>query len=89
MKENYQLIDLAKLFFAICVVAIHSQFLLEYKFGYYVNTNIYRLAVPFFFICNGYFLAKSDDLSRENNRDRLIILLYITYLLFGILIITI
>ena len=72
MKENYQLIDLAKLFFAICVVAIHSQFLLEYKFGYYVNTNIYRLAVPFFFICNGYFLAKSDDLSRENNRDRLI-----------------
>lgn len=71
-KKNYQLIDLAKLFFAICVIAIHSQFLLEYRFGYYINTNIYRLAVPFFFICNGFFLAKNNELSQENIRNRLI-----------------
>lgn len=58
-KNNYQLIDLAKLFFAICVIGIHTQFLSEYKIGYYINTNIYRIAVPFFFICNGYFMAKS------------------------------
>lgn len=71
-KNNYQLIDLAKLFFAICVIGIHTQFLSEYKIGYYINTNIYRLAVPFFFICNGYFLAKNNDTSQGNNRNRLI-----------------
>ena len=59
MKKSYQLVDIAKFFFSICIIGIHTQFLSEYKIGYYIKTNIFRIAVPFFFICNGYFIAKS------------------------------
>ncbi len=54
--ESNQLIDLFKLFFAICVVAIHTGLLWSVKYGYMLKTNIYRLAVPFFFLCSGYYL---------------------------------
>ena len=55
---NYPLIDILKLFFALCVVAVHVWFLYDFKVGYYLYTMLYRLAVPFFFITSGFFLAK-------------------------------
>ena len=55
-KEN-KLIDLFKLFFSLCVVAIHTQLLGGVKYGYLLKCNIYRIAVPFFFICSGYYLS--------------------------------
>lgn len=57
MKSENKAIDLAKLFFSICVVAIHAQLLGGVKYGYLLKCNIFRIAVPFFFICSGYYLA--------------------------------
>ena len=68
MKKNYQLLDIAKFFFSICIIGIHTKFLGEYKIGYYIETNIFRIAVPFFFICNGYFIAKSMDQNSFDNK---------------------
>ena len=66
-KENFALIDIFKLFFALCIVGLHTGFLYNYAFGYYVHTIIFRLGVPFFFIASGYFLAKKDVGTNQKN----------------------
>ena len=38
-KEN-KIIDITKLFFAICVIAIHAQLLNGVKYGYLLKCNI-------------------------------------------------
>ena len=83
MKKNYQLLDIAKFFFSICIIGIHTKFLGEYKIGYYIETNIFRIAVPFFFICNGYFIAKSmDQNSFDNKKLKKIVKQYFFWCLF-------
>lgn len=62
MKANYRInsIDIARLFAAILVIAIHTQAILW--FPEHANGNIQiltRVAVPFFFCTSGYFLQKS------------------------------
>ena len=52
--QEYQLVDLLKLFFCLCVVAIHSNILPDYA----LVSAIVRLAVPFFFVTSGFFLGK-------------------------------
>lgn len=63
-SNSNQLIDIFKLIFALCVVAIHTNLFGGVKYGYILKCNIYRLAVPFFFICSGYFLA--DKVIKSN-----------------------
>lgn len=83
MKKSYQLIDVAKFFFSICIIGIHTQLLCEYKLGYYIKTNIFRLAVPFFFICNGYFIAKNmNQKDHDNKQVAKIIKQYLFWCLF-------
>lgn len=55
-KEN-STIDIVKLFFAYCVIAIHTVLFLDVNEGLYWFNNhmIWRLAVPFFFLTSGYF----------------------------------
>ena len=55
----YSSIDISKYFFCICIIALHTH-LLSFlpTFQYYIiEKNLFRLAVPFFFISSGYFLA--------------------------------
>lgn len=53
-------VDLAKLFFAVCVIAIHVDLvsLFPDRAGWYVEHMLFRLAVPFFFVCTGFFHGK-------------------------------
>lgn len=69
LTQKSNLIDCFKLFFAYCVVAIHTQLagalgdppLLQLFLG---------MAVPYFFLCSGYFLqAKIEKVSRQEYRS--------------------
>lgn len=66
-RITYSTIDITKFFFCLCIIALHTNFLsfLPTFEHYFIEKNLFRLAVPFFFITSGYFLAskwyKSDD----------------------------
>ena len=83
MKKNY-MIDILKLFFAVCIVGLHTGLFLKYKYGFYLHSVIFRLGVPFFFITSGYFLGKGIN---SNNRKEIIkkfiFKLLPTYLVLG------
>lgn len=74
---NLTNIDIAKLFFAYCIIGLHSGVFLESKYGYYIHSIVFRLGVPFFFICSGYFLAGKT--TAENKTE--VMLQYIKKLL--------
>ena len=59
MNTTYKLVDLAKLLFALFVVAIHTNIFQNNHriIPYILNYALFRLAVPFFFVCSGYFLG--------------------------------
>lgn len=58
-KLEFFIIDILKLFFSLCVVCIHAWLYtrLPAPFDYYVEKGLLRLAVPFFFVTSGFFLA--------------------------------
>lgn len=63
-------IDILRLFFAYCVVAIHTNAissLEQWQLGKSIVSSILGFAVPYFFICSGYFFARK--ISRENADD--------------------
>ncbi len=59
MQRNASL-DLLKILLSLMVVAVHSEFLKEYSFdvSYILTQSIFRMAVPIFFIINGYYFYK-------------------------------
>lgn len=65
-SEEIGLVDIFKFIFSICIVAIHSSLgnYINNKMLYIVVKSFARLAVPYFFIISGYFIAKSI---RKNN----------------------
>lgn len=85
MKKNYSSIDIFKIIFAFGIVALHSGFLLNYSFGYYVHTIFFRLGVPFFFLASGYFLAKKENNNFKKNCFDYIKSLLIPYLILSII----
>lgn len=68
MKKSYYLIDIFKIIFAFCVVSIHTEMFQDNIniVQYILNHALFRLAVPFFFVCSGYFLGckinKTDNI---------------------------
>ena len=64
---SYPFIDIFKLIFALGIVALHTGFLLNFNFGYYVHSFFFRLGVPFFFLCSGFFLASKVE--EKNKKD--------------------
>lgn len=58
-SKTYSSIDIAKFFFCLCIIALHTGLLsfLPTFHKYIIEKNLFRLAVPFFFITSGYFLA--------------------------------
>lgn len=82
IRENYDLIDFLKFFFACCVMITHTGLSKKISWGFYLQKLLCRLAVPFFFVCSGYFFAikkhtKEDFLKRLKK-------LWVPYILLGI-----
>lgn len=48
--QNYGAIDIAKVFFTFCILALHSEAFPKWIYP------VFRMAVPFFFITSGFFL---------------------------------
>lgn len=71
MNKNYSGLDVGKLFFSICVVAIHAELFLDISNFLYVNLNryVFSVAVPFFFMCSG-FLCE-HKIRKNKSGDRL------------------
>lgn len=72
MQKNYTTIDVAKLFFAICIVLLHSYAyqILPGFLPFAFEKAVLRLAVPFFFVASGFFLGKK--IIREGSADTVI-----------------
>lgn len=62
IKRNSK-IDFLRLFFAVCIVALHCEPLFEYNqtISYFVSHIASRLVVPFFSAVSGYYFFKSSD----------------------------
>ena len=56
-------IDVTKFFFCLCIIALHTRLftLLPEPADYYFRQLVLRSAVPFFFVCSGYFLGKKSQ----------------------------
>ena len=68
-------IDLGKFICALLVVSIHATLFIDFsevvyeKYSFYISS----IAVPFFFICNGYFLEQKISTAASRNEIRAII----------------
>ena len=81
MKRNLTM-DLLKFSLALMVVGIHCAFLAEYNstVSYLFVNGLFRIAVPIFFIVNGYYFQKtisSSSKTKQHNWFKKIILLYV------------
>ena len=69
-KENHT-IDFLKLFFALCIVGIHTDLVKIFPSEHtqwYVMQVVFRMGVPFFFVVSGYFLGVVPGLTKMNIR---------------------
>lgn len=94
-KKNYNAVDAMRFFCAILVVAIHTQFLSGVSFtAYFFLMAVCSVAVPFFYVCSGFFLVDKFSFSPrgkiEKGRDNLRVMLQyvkriaITYLIWSV-----
>lgn len=70
-EEKYQLIDILKFICAIFVVGIHSEIVKDPNndFQWYVLHIIFRIAVPFFFLCSGFLFGKKYKENKEKLKE--------------------
>lgn len=72
-SEKYNSIDLVKFIMAIFVVSIHTRPFINYSDGKFLNIygRIVELAVPFFFLASGFFLAirMKSDFNRKKTEE--------------------
>ena len=67
-RKNYDLVDLCKFIACIFIVCIHTAAfsdLIEEGY-YYLESCVFRIAVPFFFIASGFFFGKKLVQTNEN-----------------------
>ena len=55
--HEYAVVDIAKFFFCICILFLHTGAYHEVRYEKYVLYDLLRVAVPFFFIASGYFFG--------------------------------
>lgn len=69
-RKRYDLVDLNKFVFAICIVALHTKALsiLPAHVEWVIEHMIFRLAVPFYFVMSAYFLSIKIA-QNENDRE--------------------
>lgn len=84
MHKTYKTIDVMKLFFANCIVILHSYAyeVLPGILSFAFEKAVLRLAVPFFFVVSGFFLGKK--IKRKESVDT-IIKVYVNRLLVPLL----
>ena len=75
-KFNNNAIDIGKFIASILVLCIHVSPFSNEKLSFFVQNILARVAVPFFFICTGYFLFKKIDIYNIEN-DKSIIFKYV------------
>ena len=63
MKKRNTSLDLLKILLAIFVVLLHCNFLFDYnqKISYFIVEGLCRVAVPTFFVINGYFFRYAKN----------------------------
>lgn len=72
-EENcFFAVDIAKMFFAICIVFLHSGAYHLLPGEWYVLHCVLRLAVPFFFVITGYMWGIGIYQKKRNQREALI-----------------
>ena len=64
---SFPAIDYCRIIMALLVLMIHYPPLNSFsgELNYFITQYIARLAVPFFFCCNGYFLYRTDDSEKQ------------------------
>lgn len=69
-KHTIASIDLAKIFFCCCIIALHTNVLsiIDSDIYYYIKKIVFRSAVPFFFVTSGYFLGKKIKYVEDTNK---------------------
>lgn len=67
MSKQYTGLDIFKLFFSVCIVAVHTYAVepLPKILSFWITQGVFRLAVPFFFVTTGFLLGK-----RLNEKDK-------------------
>lgn len=75
-KTTYELIDIIKFVFAIFVVGIHTNIMnnSENDIQWYILHILFRMAVPFFFVCSGFFFGrkiKEDEDIRKYSKKQI------------------
>ena len=60
VRRTYAGVDVFKFFFAVCIVALHTDALdfLPYNTFYMITNIVFRAAVPYFFVASGFFLGR-------------------------------
>lgn len=82
MQRNISL-DMLKLLLALMVVAIHTKFLSETNaiLSHLLVDGLFRLAVPVFFVINGYFFCMSVEKNDVFRWVKRIVILYVVWML--------
>lgn len=65
MKQRNCLLDIFKLLLSFFVVFIHTGLLSYVSYGIFIKDIVFRLAVPFFFVCSGYYFSKNESKSKN------------------------
>ena len=84
MKKRNISLDLLKIILAIFVILQHSNFLIDYNeiINFLTVQGFFRIAVPIFFIINGYYFKKIID---EKSLKKWIMRLFILYFLWTLI----
>ena len=79
MKRNI-LLDYSRLVLAILILIIHTDFAIEIPILGFMSDTVARLAVPVFFVINGYFLeSKISDKIAVNKYLKHLVLIYLVW----------
>ncbi|WP_045040795.1 acyltransferase family protein [Photobacterium iliopiscarium] len=84
MKNRNLTLDILKISLAFMVVAIHGGFLSKFsQLGDFLTTNgLFRIAVPIFFIINGYYFISVNNIDKLKKWFYRVFLLYLFWMVF-------
>nr|WP_315164745.1 acyltransferase [uncultured Flavobacterium sp.] len=83
MQRNISL-DILKIILAIMVIGMHSNFLIDIseEFNYVLVNGVFRIAVPVFFIINGFFFVNVINKNQIKKWLKRVTILYLIWMVF-------